>query len=115
MTWLVGITLGAFVGLLSSFLFLLILRAGFKGSGLAQVAEVLGELTALVTFALGGTWLAGSELLQGADTSDVLTPYLLSFTIVFFAAVCVPFYRLVVRFAHQFAREEAALRESDQP
>jgi hypothetical protein len=38
----------------------------------------------------------------------VLSPYLLAFAIVFFAVVCVPSYKLIVRFARKFAELEQA-------
>jgi hypothetical protein len=77
--WLIGVPLGAFVGILSGFLFLLILRAGFRGSGIKHIGAILGELTALVTFALGGSWFANSKILAGTPAADVLSPYLLAF------------------------------------
>lgn len=100
---LIGIPLGAFVGALSGFLFLLILRAGFQSVGIKQVSAILAELAALVSFALGGSWFANSSMLKGAEPTDILSLYMLSFAVVFFAVVAMPFYRLVVRFGNQFA------------
>lgn len=110
---LIGLPLGAFVGALSGFLFLLILRAGFQGSGLKHIGLILGELTALVTFALGGSWFANSHILKATEASDVLSPYLLSFALVFFAVVCVPFYQIIARFGRQFGEMQQV--EEDKP
>jgi hypothetical protein len=117
--WLIGIPLGAFVGALSGFLFLLILRAGFLGEGIKQIGAILSELIALVSFALGGSWFANSgilrEMLSGTKAGDVLSPYLLAFTVFFFVVVCVPFYRIIVRFGSEFAAHERTKTTEKEP
>ena len=102
--WLIGIPIGLFIGVLSGIIFLLILRTGFEGTGLKYIAALIGELTALATFSLGGTWFA-SGVLTGID-SNFLTPYILSFAISFFVISAKSLYRAVVRIGNQIGIQE---------
>ena len=102
--WLIAIPIGLFIGVLSGFIFLLILRTGFEGSGIKYVTALIGELTALATFSLGGTWLASGVLTD--IEPEFLTPYILSFAITFFTISAKSLYRAVVKIGNQIGLEE---------
>lgn len=102
--WLIGIPVGFFIGTLSGIMFLLILRTGFEGTGLKHITALIGELTALATFSLGGTWLA-KGVLKGVDP-DFMAPYILSFAITFFVISARSLYRTVVKIGNQIGELE---------
>lgn len=103
--WYIGIPLGAFVGVISGIIFMLILRTGFQGTGLKHVSALIGELTALATFSLGGSWFA-KGILQGAASDDLLGPYILAFAATFFLLTSKNLYRATVRLGNQIGEQE---------
>lgn len=104
---LIGIPIGLFIGTLSGIIFLLILRTGFKGEGLKTVTTLIGELTALASFSLGGPWFA-KGLLEDMHRADFLGPYLLSFAATFFTIAAKSLYRAVIRLGNEIGQKEGA-------
>lgn len=108
--WLIGIAIGLFIGVLSGIIFLLILRTGFEGTGLKHVTALIGELTALASFSLGGTWLAKGAL-EDVHRADFLAPYVLSFAAMFFVIAAKSLYRAVTKLGNQIGQQERATND----
>ncbi len=106
--FLIGIPLGIFIGTLSGYIFLLILRTGFKGTGLKHISTLLGELTALVTFSLGGSWFANG-ILKGTEPSDIQSPYILAFAVTFFILTSKCLYRVIVKLGNEIGAQKEIL------
>jgi len=103
--WQISIPIGLFIGALSGIIFLLILRTGFEGTGLKHVTALIGELTALASFSLGGTWLAKGAL-EEVHRDDFLPLYVLSFSAMFFVIAARSLYRAVIKLGNQIGQQE---------
>jgi hypothetical protein len=81
--FLFGPALGFFIGLISGFSALLLIRTA--ASGRATLKATLAEITQLLaipTFCFGGPWLT-SELFSNVDFDDVLPTYAISLALTF--------------------------------
>jgi hypothetical protein len=105
--WLIGIPVGVFVGVLSGVIFLLILRTGFEGTGLKHATALIGELTALASFSLGGSWLA-KGVLKDVGQADFLSPYILAFAVTFFVIIAKSLVRAVITIGNQIGQQKEA-------
>lgn len=112
---LIGIPLGIFIGILSGFVFLLIVKIGFQSAGVAQIGKILSGLAALVSFSLGGSWFTNSYLLKDAESSEILSYYMLAFSMTFLVVVAIPLYRLIIRFGKLFAEMDATPMPPPEP
>jgi hypothetical protein len=103
--WLISIPIGLFIGALSGLIFLFILKTGFKETSLKHITAIIGELTALASFSLGGSWFA-KGILKNVSGTDILAPYILSFAIMFFAIAARALYRAVIILGNQIGQAE---------
>jgi hypothetical protein len=71
---LLGITLGLLIGLLTSVLFVFLLKALVVNQGWATELKIIGEVLAIPTFWFGGPWLA-TKVLANLNWSDHIDAY----------------------------------------
>lgn len=104
--WIVATPVGVFIGILSAFIFLLVLRTALHTQGLKHLAGIVAQLITLASFSLGGSWLAAG-LFETVDRHEFVGPYLLAFTVAFFAISFKGLYRAMVKLGNQIGVEES--------
>ena len=90
-----GPALGFFIGLISGFSTLLLIRTAAMGAATlkATLAEIT-QLLAIPTFCFGGPWLT-SALFHNVDLDDVLPAYAISLSITFALVAGFPLIMLI--------------------
>ncbi|HYQ58868.1 MAG TPA: hypothetical protein VEP89_16115 [Draconibacterium sp.] len=79
---IIGIPLGIFIGLLSGYFFLMLVKTMRKKEEFKKLQKVIALMSALVVFSLGGSWFS-TGFLEEITAVDILPSYLCSFTGVF--------------------------------
>jgi hypothetical protein len=100
-----GPALGFFIGLISGFSALLLIRTAAMGAATlkATLAEIT-QLLAIPTFCFGGPWLT-SALFNNVDLDDVLPAYAISLSITFALVAGFPLIMLIRMTCHHMAQK----------
>ena len=103
----IGISLGALIGLVTGIVAVFLMRAALRipRGDIGRLVTLAGELLAIPTFWFGGPWLA-TRLLRHLDFALVLPWYLVTLALAFALIVALPLFRVVTGVASMPIDEE---------
>jgi hypothetical protein len=101
-TALIGIGVGALIGVISSVNFLFMLRTLSKAASWSDGLKIVGEVAAIPTFWFGGPWIT-TKIIPAATWQAMAPWYVSALTLVFLAIVVKPLILYTARIAQEIS------------